>query len=370
MIRKELLGFRFLLIFFFIILAAMIFGGLYPFNFFQANRIYWLSDEPGLYFDGAGITFTEKAVTIPLKKGISIELFLKEPRESKNWGPKEIFSFYDGAASPSLLVGQWGGRIFIYSRFEKNRNDKWYKIFRTKRRFPREEAHLVTVTFNEVEKAIYIDGQLRNKKNVVLNDKSTIEFSGRFLLGNSPIIKNGWRGEIKGLAVYNRVLTPEEIVTHSRDIIRKGMSGLAETSGCLALYPFDEGKGKTAKSIFGNTRPFFIPDSLYARGLSMLSLPHTDMRSAGFNKSDFLNNIAFFVLFGALFSAILLKKYKPGYFATFLVVILSGGLLSFMIESLQLLLPTRVPGIADIFSNILGSGFGILATFIMLNKKS
>jgi VanZ family protein len=41
-----------------------------------------------------------------------------------------------------------------------------------------------------------------------------------------------------------------------------------------------------------------------------------------------------------------------------------------VIESLQLFLPTRVPGISDIFSNILGSGFGTLVTFIMLRWKS
>jgi VanZ family protein len=71
-----------------------------------------------------------------------------------------------------------------------------------------------------------------------------------------------------------------------------------------------------------------------------------------------------------LLSAIILKKYSTGYFATFMVVILAGGLLSFGIESLQLFLPTRVPGIADIFSNILGSAFGVLVTFIILVVKS
>lgn len=90
---------------------------------------------------------------------------MKERHGSKIYGPKEIFWVYDGAVFPSLLVGQYGGRIFIYSRFEKNEGLEWYKIFRTKQRFPRGKAHLVTVTIDESEKAIYIDGQLPDKNN-------------------------------------------------------------------------------------------------------------------------------------------------------------------------------------------------------------
>ena len=69
-------------------------------------------------------------------------------------------------------MGQSAGRIFIYSRFEKNEGHEWYRLFRTKDRFPRRKAHLVTVNFDESENAIYIDGQLNNEKNVELNDRT------------------------------------------------------------------------------------------------------------------------------------------------------------------------------------------------------
>jgi VanZ family protein len=88
-----------------------------------------------------------------------------------------------------------------------------------------------------------------------------------------------------------------------------------------------------------------------------------------FKKADFLKNIAFFVLFGTLLSAIILKKYATGYFATFLLVALAGGLLSCVIEGFQLFLPSRSPGIADILSNTIGSGLGVLVTLIILRVK-
>jgi VanZ family protein len=370
MVNKEWLSLPFLRAAFILILIAMIFAGLYPFSFFPPNRVRWLSNEPGLYFDGAGIAYTDRVESISIKNALSIELWLKERRGSKNWGPREIFSFYDGCGSPSFLVGQWAGQIFVYSRLEKNKGQKWYRLFRSRHRFPRGQACLVTVTFDEREKAIYIDGQLDSRKSVALRDRSPIEFSGCLLLGNSPRGKNGWFGEIRGLALYDRILEPDEIAAHSSEVSQKGVGGLADTHGCLALYLFDEGSGNTARSILNKPRLFSIPVNLNALGFSLLGLPHKDMRFYDFNRLDFLKNFFFFVPFGVLLSAIILKKYAIGHFTIFLLVALAGGLLSCTIESFQLFLPPRAPGVSDMLSNVLGSGFGVLVNFTILKFKS
>jgi hypothetical protein len=261
-------------------------------------------------------------------------------------------------------VGQWAGHIFIYSRFEKNKGHKWYRLFRTKQRFPRGKSHLVTATFDKSGKAIYIDGQLSNKKNVALTDGNSIELPESFLLGNSPRGKNGWWGEIKGLVVYNRILLPDEVVTHSRIVMQKGVRGLVESPGCLALYPFDEGKGETAKSILNKPHPYIIPELLNALSLNMNFLSYKDVRFYDFNKADFMKNIIFFVPFGILLTSIILKKYSTGYLTTFLVVTFAGWSLSCVIEGFQLLIPTRYSGIADIIGNTLGSGFGMFVTLL------
>ena len=369
MANKEHLSLRSLLVAFSLLLAAMIFAGLYPFNFFPPNQVRWIPHEPGLYFNGSGISYTNRESSIFLKDAVSVELLLKERRDCRNWGTNEIFSFYDGAASPSLLVGQWEGRIFIYSRFEKNEGHEWYTLFCSKQSLPRGKAHLVTVTFDNSEKSIYIDGQLSNRKNVELKPRTHIEFSGRFLLGNSPRGKNGWCGEVKGLAVYRRILLPGEIEMHSRRVSQEGAVGLADMPGCLALYLFNEKEGNAAKSILNKPIPFSIPVRLNGLGLTAFSLPIKDMRFYDFEKADFLENIVFFLLFGALLAAIILKKYATGFFTTFLMVILSGGLLSCVIEGFQLFLPSRSSSMADILSNILGSGFGMLAAFILTLHK-
>ena len=368
MANKKHSSLQFLLVVFSLILAAMIVVTIYPFNFFPSNRVQWLSNEPGLYFNGMGIAHTGRVELISLRKAVSVELLLKERLGSKNYGPREIFSFYDGSASPSLLVGQCEGRIFIYSRFERKERDKWYRLFRTTERFPRGKTQFVTVTFGEGEKAIYIDGRLNDRKKVEINDPAIIKFSGRYLLGNSPKLRNGWWGEIKGLAIYGRVLMPEEIATHSKEVARRGMSGLAGAPGCLALYPFDEGEGNKAKSILGDSRPLLIPESRNAFAGTMFSLQVRDIRIDSFPVADFLKNIIFFMPFGILLTVIILNKYSMGFFAIAVAVTLTGGLLSYLIEYLQLFLPTRSSGLEDFFGNILGSGLGMLLAFTVKLK--
>ena len=267
-------------------------------------------------------------------------------------------------------MGQWGGRIFVYSRFEKNEGDKWYRLFPTQYRFPRGKPHLVTVTWGEDEKAIYIDGELNNKRSTETLDAANVNFSGRLMLGNSPTGKTGWWGEVKGLAIYNRVLLPNEIKAHSTEVFQKGMHGLVETPGCLALYPFDEGKGNTAESIVGESRRFCIPASRTSLAATMFNMPYRDMRMISLPGSDFLRNIIFFFPFGVLLSAIILRKYTMGYFVTFLVATFAGTLLSLSIESLQLLLPARTSGIADVLSNAIGSALGGSAAYLLKLKTA
>jgi len=359
------------LVAFLVLVLAMLVAGLYPFNFFPENDVQWLSTEPGIYFNGKGISYTSRFEPVCLTNGVSVELLLKERFRSRNWGPKEIFSFYDGLASPPLLVGQWGGHIFLYSRLDKDESDKWFRLFRTQDRFPRGKPHLVTVTFCEDMKAIYIDGELNNERETQIHSAGTIEFCGRLLLANSPMVRNGWRGEVKGLAIYNRCLLPEEIIEHNNEVLQKGMGGLAKTPGCLALYLFNEREGIKAKSIVGKPLSFSIPKSrIPLISATLFTLPHEDMRTESLLVGDFLRNILFFLPYGTLLSAIIFRKYNIGFFAAFLIITSTGCFLSFTIEFLQLFLPSRISTITDVFSNTIGTIFGVLLAYVAKLKAA
>lgn len=353
---------RFWLVSFLLLSASMLAMTLYPYNFSPpANGTEWLVNEPGIYFNGGGIAYTDKGPISPNNQ-VSVELWLQERPGSKNWGPRDIFSFYDGKASPPLLIGQWNGRIFLYSRFESNRDQKWYTFFQSKERFQRGKPHLVTVTFGDGEKAIYIDGELANKRSMKAPHTADIKISGRLVIGNSPLNREGWQGEMRGLAVYDRVLSPTEIKRHSAEVSSQGMGVLAEAPGCQWLYTFEEGNGNTIKNMTGGYRPFNILSRMYSLPETIFHLPYEDMRidslSGAFATKDFWSNILFFLPYGALLSLMLLRKYHFSCFSSFAIVITACGIFSFTMEFAQLFLPTRVPTMLDILSNMVGGGLG------------
>jgi VanZ family protein len=342
---------------------------LYPFNFRSlANDVERLADESGLYFNGQGIAYTDKNQPIRLRQEVSVELWLQERRGSKNWGAREIFSFYDGGASPSLLVGQWGRHIFLYSRFDPAGDAIWYKQFRTRDPLPRDNPHLITVTFGPHEKAIYVDGELHDRKIITLDADATVEFSGILLLGNSPTGKDGWWGEIKGLALSERLLSPSEVESRYTQLLNNGMDGL---NGCAALYTFSEPAGMTMKSMAGASRPLYIPAVNEPLFSTMLSLPNHNMKInplSGVFLKDFLENIFFFMPFGAMLAMILARR-RPGVAVLVLAVTMAGGLFSFAIEFIQLYLPTRTATITDVISNMTGSGLGSLLPYLFKLRR-
>jgi VanZ family protein len=372
MIKKSLLELQFLVPWFFVLVVLMLATTLHPFNFLSTNGVQWLSGEPGLYFNGRGMALTDRDFSSNAYDAISVELWMQERRGSKNWGPKEIFSLYDGAASPSLLVGQWGGHIFLYSRYNVDEDTFWYKRFRSTKRFPREKPHLVTVTFSGQEQALYIDGALQEKRIREKPAETEVSFSGRLLLGSSPAGNNGWRGEIRGLALYDSVLQQEEIVRHHTVVRRKGMYGLAEDPDCLVLYPFDEGSGNSTASVKDASPALSIPPHTIALVSTLFSLPHKNMRKIhllGFPLHDFLKNILFFLPFGLILALIVQQKFPLNHFALLLTVAATGGLFSLTIEFLQLFLPSRSADMPDIISNMIGSGLGVFIVYVLQQKK-
>jgi glycopeptide antibiotics resistance protein len=84
----------------------------------------------------------------------------------------------------------------------------------------------------------------------------------------------------------------------------------------------------------------------------------------GIHLKDFQENILFFMPFGALLSMILTRRRRAGVFVLVLAVTLAGGLFSFAIEFMQLHLPTRTSTLADIISNMMGSGFGSVLPYL------
>jgi hypothetical protein len=326
----------------------------YPYDLFATNEIQWVDDGQGIYFNGNARAATQKSCSSSPSNAISVQLLIKERFGSKNWGARYIFSLYEGPGNPSFVVGQRDGKIFVYSKYAENGDKKYFHAFRDSKRLPLNKLTLITATFGAKQQALYINENLANSQPIPERQSRALTFTGRYLLGNSPRGNRGWWGEIRGLAVYARVLSKDEIRTHSDLIQTSGITALADTDSLIALYPFDEGQGRVAQNVLKDGCSFYIPETRYSFAGTILNLPLIDIHRNVFVPVDFLMNIVFFIPLGALLYMILSIYIKRTLLCICLVG-LAAACVSLSIEVIQLYLLSRVATIVDIVGNLAGA---------------
>ena len=63
-------------------------------------------------------------------------------------------------------------------------------------------------------------------------------------LGNSVYGEHSWSGQLLGLAIYDKTLSPEQAGMHFQDWKANGSLASAKIDDPLHLYLFDEGQGE------------------------------------------------------------------------------------------------------------------------------
>lgn len=349
---------------------------LYPFRFCPPNGVQIQPGNSALCFNGCGVAYADPrtpGTSVFDTEQVSIELLVREPLGSSNNGPREIFSFYDGKASPPLVIGKWGGRIFMYSRFDEKGDAEWYSQFRPDRLFTLDLVHLVTVVSGSEWKMIFLDGVLLEKKHSRFPEGPSMQSISRLMLCSSPFGKNGWMGELKGVAVYDRALAPEEVGRHYILIAQQGVRPLAGTPGLRVLYAFDDVndiKGGTIQCLVeGPWGPIIIPERHIPLATQFFHLPGENMHMGSTWLSiDFILNILFFIPLGFLLGLRFCCRQK-GLHGVGYVILLCAGL-SLVIEILQLLIPDRFPSFLDVLSNTVGGAAGAIVALLISGLPS
>jgi hypothetical protein len=69
---------------------------------------------------------------------------------------------------------------------------------------------------------------------------SSNDLRGQLVVGNHPLGDNGWHGQLRGLATYNRELTAAEVLQH-HDAWTTNQQAEILNERPVALYLFNEG---------------------------------------------------------------------------------------------------------------------------------
>jgi hypothetical protein len=341
------------------VLAIILTAGLWPFHA-PRNRISWLEPENGLRFEKYSSVVTASEFRPPspqAEDSCTIEIW---PQPSRLYWSGTILSFYRPQThnSPFAVRQSWGDLVLERTATE-SQEPRNIKVYGGDVLTPQKPV-LLAIVSNSSGTAVYADGKL--VKQLPEFRFSSHDLTGRLLLGNSPFSTHEWVGQLKGLAIYNRALTSDEVGEHYVDWTSSNKSALAADRP-IALYLFDERGGREARNqadrnLADSSTNLVIPERFFILHEQFLARPWEEYRSDWRYWKDAVINIAGFVPLGLLFLAYFLMAGRAKHPAALTIAL--GFAVSLTIEVGQAFLPTRDSGMTDIITNTLGTAVGVL----------
>jgi hypothetical protein len=335
------------------VLCGILVAGLWPFRA-PRNQISWLSNGNGLRFGEYGSIVSSSAFRANEAKiatPCSLEMWLQPSRDYSG----TILAFYrpDNSIVPFKLWqshGYLGIQRTTLDQFQRPETTTLYagEFFR------RAQPVFVTISSGAAGTAVYADGVLiRNSPDFRFSSQN---LSGRFLVGNGPIKAYPWSGEIRGLAIYGRELTPGEVSEHYAYWTRNARPDPAQSAAIVALYLFNEGQGSVVHNRVDSTTDLLIPGHFFVLHEQFLEPPWKEFAPSWSYWKNVGINVAGFVPLGFFFSwyFISVAKSKRALLAT----VILGFMVSLTIEVLQAFLPTRDSGMTDLITNTFGTALG------------
>ena len=355
------------------IVLVMLGVGLWPFNFFPKNKVEWLPDQNGVHLYGhgtmasAGLWNTKRPTLFP-DKSISLELWL-QPLTETNSLPS-ILTLYDGELPQVFYVGQWKSHLIVRSRADDptlRKRDRPYQELGLQNALLKDQPVFLSITSGARGSAVYMNGNLARTypRHRLLSGYHDDPF--RFVLGNTTTGQSYWQGNLLGLAVYSRVLAPEEVSKSYASWLQSDPGMMKQAKGLRGLYLFYEREGKMVHNVANPDDALTIPDIFEPVQRSFLTFPGWEfLRSNSASAmSDIAVNIAGFIPLGFFLSAYLLTRVRWKRWTVWVVTALVGLGLSLAIEILQAYLPTRDSSLIDVGCNLAGTILGILGAEVL-----
>jgi VanZ family protein len=355
-LRRKLLSANSLGVICALILCGILVAGLWPFHRPQ-NEVSWLGDDDGLRFGKYATVLSSGTLRMRSsgdEASCSLEIWLRP----SFIGPSSTFLAFSTPENPLQFSLRQSGPDLELQRDSRSqpyqaRTAKLEvgHVFREAKRV------FLTVTSGPQGTLIYVDGTLvRTSREFRLAGN---DCTGQLVVGDSPLESDNWSGQLRGLAIYNRQLTGEQVFRHYETWAAMGRPEVSEDERSVALYLFDEDGGRVVHNHAGSGIDLYIPERYLILHQVLLKPPWKEFEpSLGYLK-DVLINIAGFIPFGFFFCAYFSAagRLKRAALAT----IILGATLSLAIEILQAYLPTRYSGMTDIVTNTFGTWIGALA---------
>jgi VanZ like family len=350
-----------------LLIAGLLFSGLWPFDLCPKNRAYLLPDKEGLYFDGqhrrfklsvGGIAYTPSplsSIEHPFKEegSFTIEILLR-PGIEVNSGVPHILSFSANSGKEIVYLGQWKQELIV----------RWFKGDQSGKKRMREiglahalvkgNTSLLTIASNRESTSIYLNGVLGKsfQGTALIGHKESIRGCS-VILGNSRDVKSPWTGSTLALKLYERALSAREIV---RD--HNGLTESPSRDRLIAAFAFDKIHGTLIPDLSGNQNSMKVPEHIRLSN-SILGWPDWNIDRTAPIVKDAIVNVLGFMPLGFLLSFWLEQTHRSGRWRSYVFATLMGALISLGIEVAQAFIPARDSSMADVICNTMGAAMGV-----------
>lgn len=337
-----------------LVLITTLNAGLWPFSFYPENNVTWNPDATGLFFGDHGMVISREpfaGMATDAASGCSVEIWLKPGRASD---AGTILSFYNPQASSWIQLRQSIDDLAFSRSFGPDTNRRNQRSLFLDHALRKGEWILVTLTSSGGVLNIYTNGVMRETaRNADLRGS---DFAGTLLIGTSPYGNSSWSGTVRGLALYEHALRPDEIARDYR-AWQKDQEGLGKNGDKpFALYRFDEGSGAAVHNFGRSDRDLEIPKNYFIMQPGFLVPFWREYHANWEYVQDVAINVFGLVPLGFCFCA--LFAWRIGVRHSLLYATILGFCVSLTIEILQAYMPTRISGTTDLITNTSGAALG------------
>jgi len=355
--------------------------GLWPLNFNSENQVYWLLGQHGVQFhkQGSSLKLSNPGViygALPMDiqsvtgtyQPATVELYVEPHHEAYN-NVAHILAFGDGTRIEPFVIGQWKTDLEIICQDHDGRAGKAYKQITLKDALHKDVQTMITITSDQDRTCVYLNGQLA--KTIVTEALIGLgQFKGHLMLGNASDCGNQWVGKLYGLALYQGMLSPEQVHSNYESWTGSDATQPALTGKPIVVYTFDEQHGSEVFNQVDDQNHLVIPKAYSPLKRNMLMFFGDDLRLDHAFLKDVIINVSGFMPIAFLMAVCFNGTGQKNMIPLTLAIVLIGTLMSLGIEVSQAYLPTRTSSLLDVLCDSFGAFLGVLSYRLFFRKAA